>query len=815
MLSKKKNFKKKDHLYTFNQYLDNKDNLGIKLLEAHPCSKKFLSQIFQYSERYNTYSNKNLDKFICNLKLDKLEKLLQPARIIEPPNITSMIGTNVKLDVLADTLEALTSNIDVLKNLYDVHISFSAISGKRSSIGSAAPGHLKNIFEDFKLKMRNWPGNTYEEKCKQKAYVEYVLNFLKKSKLKSYDINSSNYDVDNNITNQTTIKQNPFDLYIANNNKLEGYSWSMKFFFREIFQKSWKSTLTNEDFDGLISSIQLDNLEKLLSPARIIEPSNITGMLLNHNKLNICALKKTLKVLTLNINILKALYDLEIPFFTISAKLHAAGSKVADLLTEIFKSLVEMIKVHKNNEENLISFDVSEQTSASVKDKYQKDLPNIINSAFKKINSQEQNNLTINNHQSQTIDRHREDDIETNSDEINTHSDSQKLAANISNSELTTDKIFNRILGIDDGNNIKEIVLKLNNYIANQSKNQSQTTAKYLENDREDILYQAMKAIDGTTSSSSNSICITSYQIMPSVEEVAQQPMQDDIQNSSDEINTHSDGQELTANISNSVLTTGEILKRALDIDDDDNIKEIVLKLNNAIANQSENQSQTTAKYLENDREDILYQAMKAIDGTTSSSSNSICITSYQIMPSVEEVAQQPMQDDIENSSNEINTHSDGQELTANMSNSGLTTDEILKRALDIDDDDNIKEIVLKLNNDIANQSENQSQQIESYQENNIENLQIIRQTHTEKVMQSVKKRKSCYDDHEDYSYARKRQCNNPELNSDHDTEVALDKLADSINVDCSTFGTISHLVGESICILSSDTEGFILTNTA
>ncbi|KJW04483.1 hypothetical protein OTSSIDO_0239 [Orientia tsutsugamushi str. Sido] len=679
MPSKKKNLKKKDSLYTFNQYLDNKDNLGTKSLEAHPWSKKFLSKIFQKSLRC-TYPNKNLDNFVYDLDLDNLEKLLSPARIIEPSNITGMIGANVKLDVLADILKALTSNIDVLKNLYDLHISFSAISDKRSSIGSAALGYLKNILEDFKLKMKNWPGNTYEEICKLRAYV---LNSLKKAKLKSYDVNSSNYDVDNDITNQTTIKQNPFDLYIANNNKLEGYSWSMKLFFREIFQKAWRSTFTNEDFDGLISSIQLDNLEKLLSPARIIKPSNITGMLVNYSTLNMPILKKTLKVLTLNINILKALYDLEIPFFTISAKLHSTGSKVADLLTEIFKSLVEMIKVHKNNEENLISFDISESTLASVKDKYQKNLPDIINSAFKKINSQEQNNLTINNHQSQTIDGHREDDIETNSDGINTHSDSQKLTANMSNSELTTDEIFNRMLDIDDDDNIKEIVLELNNYIANQSKNQSQTTDKYLENDREDILDQAMKDIDGTTSSSSNSICITSYQIMPSVEEVAQQPMQDDIQNSSDEINTHSDGQE----------------------------------------------------------------------------------------------------------------------LTADMSNFELTTDEIFNRMLDIDDDDNIKKIVLKLNNYIANQSENQSQPIESYQENNIENLQIIRETHTEEVMQSAEKRKSCYDEHEDLC-TRKRQCNSPKLNSNHGTEVALNEQ-DSINVDCATSVTSSYLVGESICILS------------
>nr|WP_231103026.1 hypothetical protein [Orientia tsutsugamushi] len=238
-----------------------------------------------------------MDKFVYDLELDNLEKLLQPARLIESPSITSMICNNcrVNLDVLTDTLKALTSNIDILKNLYDLHIHFSTISGKYRRIGSDAPGHLKNIFEDFKLKMKNWPGNTYEEKCKQKAYLEYVLNSLKKAKLKSYDINSSNYDVDNDITNQTTIKQNPFDLYIANNNKLEGYSWSMKLFLRGIFQKSWAGTYSNEDFDGLISSIQLDNLEKLLSPAIIIEPFNITAILINHNKLNIRELKKTLK----------------------------------------------------------------------------------------------------------------------------------------------------------------------------------------------------------------------------------------------------------------------------------------------------------------------------------------------------------------------------------------------------------------------------------------------------------------------------------------------------------------------------------------
>ncbi|WP_064644007.1 hypothetical protein [Orientia tsutsugamushi] len=673
MPSKKKNLKKKDRLYTFNQYLDNKDNLGTKSLEAHPCSKKFLSQFFQYSERYNTYSNKNFDKFVDNLDLDNLEKLLQPARLIEPPSITSMICNHcrVKLDVLADTLKELTSNIDILKNLYNLHIPFSTISGKHRRMGSDAPGHLKNIFEDFKLKMKNWPGNTYEEICKRRAYV---LNSLKKAKLKSYDINSSNYDVDNDITNQTTIKQNPFDLYIANNNKLEGYSWSMKLFLREIFQKSWAGTYSNEDFDGLISSIQLDNLEKLLSPARIIEPFNITAMLINHNKLNIRALKKTLKVLTLNINILEALYGLGIPFSTISGKLHAAGSKAADLLTEIFKSLVEMIKVHKNNEENLISFDVSEQTSASVKDKYQKDLPNIINSAFKKINSQEQNNLTINNHQSQTIDRHREDDIETNSDEINTHSDSQKL--DISDSELEAIRHMDEM-----------ILLNSKSDYANQSQQIENYIDLYLED------------------------C--------------------DLAKNSDEINTHSDSQKL--DISDSEL---EAIRHMDEM--------ILLNSKSDCANQSRQIENYIDLYLED------------------------C--------------------DLAKNSDEINTHSDSQKLDI--------SDSELEAIYHMDE-----MILLNSKSGYANQS----QQIEGYQENNIENLQIIRETYTEEVMQSVKKRKSCYDEHEDL-YTRKRQCNNPELNSDYDTEVALNEQ-DSINVDCATSVT-SYLVGESICILSN-TAGY------
>ncbi|KJV52681.1 hypothetical protein [Orientia tsutsugamushi] len=600
-----------DNLYTFNQYLDNKDNLGTKLLEAYPCSKKFLSQIFQWCKKC-IYSSKNFDKFVYNLNLYNLEKLLQPARLIEVRNITSMIGDHhtVKLDILGDTLTELTSNIDILKNLYDLHIFFSTISGRYCHTGSATPGHLKNIFEGFKQKMKNWPGNTYEEKCKQKAYVEYVLNFLKKSKLKSYDINSSNYDVDNNITNQTTIKQNPFDLYIANNNKLEGYSCSMKFFFREIFQKPWKSTFTNEDFDDLISSIQLDNLEKLLSPARIIEPSNITCMLLHNHRLDILALKKTLKVLTLNINMLKALYDLEIPFSTISGKLITAKSEAADLLTEIFKSLAEMIKVHKNDEENLISFYASEPTLASAKDKCQKDLLNIINSAFNKINiNRVFNKININRafNKINSIDKHSEDDIETNSDEISTHSDSQELA-----------------------------------------------------------------------------------------------------------------------NISDSMLITAE--------------KEAPYCYEGSVSRQNK-------IYLE--------------------------------------------EDDIENSSNEINT-------------SNLELDDILELGLDMYDTRINKILTEAANISTVN---NQSQPIEGYQENNIENLQIIREMHTEEVMQSVEKRKSCYDDHEDHSYACKRQCDNSALNRDHDTEVALDKPADSINAGCHTFGTISHLAGESICILSSDTE--------
>ncbi|WP_232488978.1 hypothetical protein [Orientia tsutsugamushi] len=81
--------------------------------------------------------------------------------------------------------------------------------------------------------------------------------------------------------------------------------------------------------------------------------------------------------------------------------------------------------------------------------------------------------------------------------------------------------------------------------------------------------------------------------------------------------------------------------------------------------------------------------------------------------------------------------------------------------------------------------------------------------------MQSVKKRKSCYDEHEDL-YTRKRQCSNPELNSDHGTEVALDKLADSINVDCPTSVTISHLAGKSTYILSDTEESiYILSDIA
>ncbi|KJV55610.1 hypothetical protein OTSKATO_0615 [Orientia tsutsugamushi str. Kato PP] len=50
MPSRTKTSKKKDGLYTFNQYLDNNDNLATKSLEAHPCSKKILNNIFQYGE---------------------------------------------------------------------------------------------------------------------------------------------------------------------------------------------------------------------------------------------------------------------------------------------------------------------------------------------------------------------------------------------------------------------------------------------------------------------------------------------------------------------------------------------------------------------------------------------------------------------------------------------------------------------------------------------------------------------------------------------------------------------------------------------
>ncbi|KJV74580.1 repeat-containing protein D [Orientia tsutsugamushi] len=84
-------------------------------------------------------------------------------------------------------------------------------------------------------------------------------------------------------------------------------------------------------------------------------------MLLQCNRLNIYVLKKTLKVLTLNINILKVLYDLDIPFSTFCSKLHHVGSNAPDFLAKIFKILDEMIKVHKNDEEFLISFETFER----------------------------------------------------------------------------------------------------------------------------------------------------------------------------------------------------------------------------------------------------------------------------------------------------------------------------------------------------------------------------------------------------------------------------------------------------------------------
>ncbi|WP_445668630.1 hypothetical protein [Orientia tsutsugamushi] len=405
-----------------------------------------------------------------------------------------------------------------------------------------------------------------------------------------------------------------------------------------------------------------------------------------------------LKVLILNIDILQTLYDSNIPFSVISGKLSRMGSHAEDCLRIIFTILKKNRELQKNSKDFVSFFETLEQKLYIVKDQKQETRIKVINSMIKEyINIQETNNdndekinetvpelpnnLTINNNQSQIINKHREDDIETNSDEINTHSDSQEL--DISDSEL---EAIHRM---------DEILLNSKNDYANQSQPIENYIDVYLE--------------DG------------------------------DLAKNSDEINTHSDSQELAANISNSVPTTNEILNSMLAIDDND-IK-IELELDNWMTNQFGNQSQI---------------------------------------------------DDIKNSSNEINT-------------SDPELDDILELVLDMYDT-GINKIVTEAAN--ISTVNNQSQPIESYQENNIENLQIIRQTHTEEVMQSVKKRKSCYDEHKDHSYARKRQCNNPELNSDHGTEVALNEQ-DSINVDCSTFCTISHLVGESICILSSDTAGY------
>ncbi|WP_041621362.1 hypothetical protein [Orientia tsutsugamushi] len=80
---------------------------------------------------------------------------------------------------------------------------------------------------------------------------------------------------------------------------------------------------------------------------------------------------------------------------------------------------------------------------------------------------------------------------------------------------------------------------------------------------------------------------------------------------------------------------------------------------------------------------------------------------------------------DFAKNSNEINT-------------SDPELNDILELSLAIEDVKN-NVVFEAVNNSTVN---NQSQPIESYQENNIENLQIIRQMHTEEVMPSVRKAK-------------------------------------------------------------------------
>ncbi|WP_157866427.1 hypothetical protein [Orientia tsutsugamushi] len=396
MLSRKKASKKKDSLYTFNEYLDNKDNLATKSLEGHPWSKKFLSKIFQIN-RKSAYSNEDFDEFISKLDLDNLEKLLYPARIIKATNITSMLfslNSAINPDVLADTLTVLTSNIDILKNLYTLDIPFSAISSKLSRIESKVPGILKKVLEGSKTMLPNLNKNTYEEICKKRADV---LNFVKKIKIKSDAINSANDDVDNNITNQTTIEQNPLDLYIANNNKLKGSLWSTKFFLSKIFQTNRKSACSNGNFDKFISKLDLDNLEKLLYPARIIEATNITNMLSRLNRMiNLDVLAKTLTVLTSNIYMLKNLYTLGRSFSTISGKLCHIGSSAPYCLDKLFTFLKIEIELQKNDEDFLTSLKICVQKLDFVKNKGQETRKNVIDIMLKKhSNIQEINNRPL------------------------------------------------------------------------------------------------------------------------------------------------------------------------------------------------------------------------------------------------------------------------------------------------------------------------------------------------------------------------------------------------------------------------------------
>ncbi|SPR02908.1 repeat-containing protein D [Orientia tsutsugamushi str. Gilliam] len=717
-----------DNLYTFNKYLDNKDNLGTKSLEAHSCSKEFLSKIFQKGWK-SIYSNENLDKFIYNLELDKLEKLLQPARLIEPHNITCMLPNTsymIDLDVLADILKVLILNIDILQTLYDLNIPFSFISGKFSRMGSYAKDCMEIIFTILK-KNRELQKNSKDfvscfETLEQKLHLvknkkhETRIKVIN-SMIKEYiNIQETNNDNDEKITeivpelpNNLTINNNQSQIIDkhreddieTNSDEINTHSDSQKLDISdselEAIHRMDEMILLNSKSGYANQSQPIENyIDVYLEDGDLAKNSDAINTHSDSQKLDISDSE------------LEAIHRMDEMILLNSKSGYANQSQPIENYIDVYLEDGDLAKNSDaiNTHSDSQKLDISDSELEAI---HRMDEMILLNSKSGYANQSQ----PIENY----IDVYLEDgDLAKNSDAINTHSDSQKL--DISDSELEAIHRMDEMILLNSKSGYANQSQPIENYIdvyledGDLAKN-SDAINTHSDSQKLDISDSELEAIHRMDEMILlNSKSGYANQSQP-IENYIDVYLEDgDLAKNSDAINTHSDSQKL--DISDSEL---EAIHRMDEM--------ILLNSKSGYANQSQPIENYIDVYLE---DGDLAKNSDAINTHSDSQKLDISDSELEAIHRMDEMIllnsksgyanqSQPIENyidvyledgDLAKNSDAINTHSDSQKLAANISNSAPTTNEILNSMLAIDDND-IK-IELELDNWMTNQFGNQSQ---------------------------------------------------------------------------------------------------------